>query len=96
MRFDPAEPTTSSTSPSRSTTVGAIIDGIRVPGAARWKPAGERSSSPMMLLTCTPVPGTTTPEPSPFVHVTAAARPSASMTLMCVVLPRWALTNSWT
>ena len=32
IRFDPALPTTSSTSPSRSTTVGAIIDGIRRPG----------------------------------------------------------------
>ena len=33
------------------------------------------------------MPGTTTPEPSPFVHVTAHARPAASTTEMCVVEP---------
>ena len=41
----------------------------------------------MMLLTWMPVPGTTMPEPSPFVHVTEQARPSASMTVRCVVEP---------
>ena len=42
----------------------------------------------MMLLTWMPVPGTTTPEPSPFVHVTEQARPSPSTTEMCVVEPQ--------
>ena len=41
----------------------------------------------MMLLTWMPVPGTTIPEPSPFVHVTAQARPAPSITEMCVVDP---------
>ena len=34
-----------------------------------------------------PVPGTTSPQPSPFVHVTAHAQPSASAAEMCVVAP---------
>ena len=34
-----------------------------------------------------PVPGTTTPEPSPLVHVTAHASPSPSSTETCVVEP---------
>ena len=33
------------------------------------------------------MPGTTMPEPSPFVHVTEQAQPSASSTEMCVVEP---------
>ena len=41
----------------------------------------------MTLLTWMPVPGTTTPEPSPLVQVTLHARPSASSTEMCVVEP---------
>src|SRR3954452_14885737 len=89
IRFEPALPSTSSTSPpSPTTAVGAIIDGIRRPGGKRKKPSGLRSCSPMMLLTWMPVPGTTMPAPSPFVHVTAHARPSASITEMCVVEPR--------
>ena len=35
-----------------------------------------------------PVPGTTTPEPSPFVQVALQRRPSASITEMCVVSPK--------
>ena len=46
---------------SPSTTVGAIIDGIRRPGGAVKNPSGLRSSSPMMLLRWMPVPGTTSP-----------------------------------
>ena len=87
IRLEPDEPSARCTSPSSSTTVGDIIDGIRRPGGARWKPSGLRSASPMMLLTWMPVPGTTMPEPSPFVHVTEHARPSPSMTEMCVVEP---------
>ena len=41
----------------------------------------------MMLLRCIPVPGTTIPEPSPFVHVTEHAQPSPSSTEMWVVEP---------
>ena len=41
----------------------------------------------MMLLTWIPVPGTTMPDPSPFVQVTEQARPAPSMTEMCVVEP---------
>ena len=89
MRLEPALPSTSSTSPSApSTTVGAIIDGIRRPGGAVKKPSGLRSSSPMTLLRWMPVPGTTSPEPSPLVHVTAHAPPSPSSTETCVVEPR--------
>ena len=40
-----------------------------------------------MLLTWMPVPGTTIPEPSPLVVVTAHAQPSASMIEMWVVEP---------
>ncbi len=69
----------------RSSATSSTASGARA--AARWKPSGLRSSSPMMLLTWMPVPGTTTPEPSPFVHVTAHARPAASTTEMCVVDP---------
>ena len=69
------------------TTVGDIIDGIRRPGGAVWKPSGLRSASPMMLFMWMPVPGTTMPEPSPLVHVTEHARPAASSTEMCVVEP---------
>ena len=42
----------------------------------------------MTLLRWMPVPGTTTPDPSPLVHVALHARPSASITAMCVVEPR--------
>ena len=49
--------------------------GSRTPAGWRWKPSGFRSSSPIMLFTWIPVPGTTTPEPSPFVLVTLQAMP---------------------
>jgi hypothetical protein len=58
MRFEPAEPSTSSTPSSPRTTVGAIIDGSRRAGGWVKKPSGDRSCSPIMLLTCIPVPGT--------------------------------------
>src|SRR3954471_6115915 len=87
MRFDPAEPSTSSGEPSSRTTVGAIIDGRRRPGGGVKNPAGERSCSPLIFLPGTPVPGPTTPDPSPLVVVTAHAQPSASSTLTCVVEP---------
>src|SRR5436190_39917 len=41
----------------------------------------------MMLFMWMPVPGTTIPAPSPFVHVTEQARPSASMTVRWAVEP---------
>ena len=68
--------------PSRSTTVGAIMLGTRAPGSWRWNPSGFRSCSPSMLLRCTPVPGTTTPEHDPFEQVTVAQPPSTSITEM--------------
>ena len=55
--------------------------------AWRWKPSGFRSSSPSMLLTWTPVPGTISPEPVPFEQVTLAQRPSPSSAVMWVVEP---------
>ena len=61
--------------------------GIRRPGACRWKPSGLRSSSPITLFRWMPVPGTTTPEPSPFVQVVLQAMPDASITAMWVVEP---------
>src|SRR3954470_6702115 len=93
VRFDPAEPSTSSGRPSSSTTVGAIIDGSRRPGGCVNQPAGERSCSPIMLLTWTPVPGTTIPDPSPLVVVTLQAQPSASSTDTWVVEPSRELMN---
>ena len=96
--MEPALPSPRTISPSRRTTVGAIIDGTRRPGAIRWKPSGLRSSSPSMLLRITPVPGTSTPEPEPFEQVTLAQVPSASITAMWVVEPsrsaRWSLAAS--
>jgi len=59
MRMLPPLPTTSRMLPSRKTIAGVIIVGIRRPGPLAWKPAGCRSSSPMMLLGMYPVPGTT-------------------------------------
>ena len=76
IRLEPALPRPSSISPSRRTTVGAIIDGTRRPGSIRWKPSGLRSSSPSMLLRITPVPGTSTPEPEPLEQVTLAHMPA--------------------
>ena len=87
IRFEPALPRASSSSPSRRTTVGDIIDGIRRPAGVEWKPNGFRSSSPSMLLRWTPVPGTITPEPVPFEQVTLAQPPCASTAVMWVVEP---------
>ena len=87
MRFEPAEPSATSGWPSRSTTVGAIMLGIRRPGWCRWNPPGLRSSSPSMLLRWIPVPGTTTPEHDPFEQVTDAQAPSASSAARWVVDP---------
>ncbi len=87
MRFEPAEPSAISGRPSLSTTVGDIMLGTRAPAGWRWKPWGFRSCSPSMLLRCTPVPGTITPEQDPFEHVTVAQAPSESSTARCVVEP---------
>ena len=87
IRFEPAEPSAISGCPSRTTTVGAIMLGTRAPGGCSWKPPGFRSSSPIMLFRCMPVPGTTIPEDDPFEHVTVAQPPSASITEMWVVDP---------
>ena len=70
-----------------TTKEGAIIDATRCPGSVAWNPPGCRSSSPIMLLAITPVPGSSQPDPSPFEVVMLAALPSASTTLMCVVPP---------
>ena len=88
IRFEPPLPSPSSSLPSRSSTVGDIIEGTRRPGGRVWKPNGLRSSSPSMLLTWTPVPGTIRPEPVPFEQVTLAQRPSASTAVIWVVEPR--------
>ena len=78
----PALPTTRrARSPSKQ-MLGAIIDVSRVPG--RCTPA--RSSSPSMLLSEMPVPGSTTPEPEPSEHESDAALPSESTTEMWVVI----------
>ena len=70
-------------------SVGAIIEPIRVPAGVLWKPCGCRSASPMTLLSWMPVPGTKTPEQLPFDRVMAASPPSPSSTLTWVV-PRTA------
>ena len=82
-RFEPLDPTTSRTRPSRSSTVGACMLVRRTPGR-RWRPAA-RSSSPIMLFRCSPAPGTITPEWLPLDAVKAAAFPSPSTTEMWVV-----------
>ena len=87
IRFEPAEPSATSGRPSRSTTVGAIIDGIRRPRSWRWKPSGFRSCSPSMLFRCMPVPGDDHAEHEPFEQVTVAQSPSSSSTEMWVVDP---------
>ena len=87
IRFEPPLPSPASSSPSRSSTVGDIIEGMRRPAGRVWKPNGFRSSSPSMLLTWTPVPGTIRPEPVPFEQVTLAQRPSPSTAVMWVVEP---------
>ena len=84
IRADPDEPATSATRPSSSTSDGAIMLVSRIPGTSLSE-ATLRSVSPSMLLRCTPVPGTTTPEPQPVEQVSEAAFPSASSTLMWVV-----------
>ena len=57
IRFEPPLPSPSSSSPSRRTTVGDIIDGIRRPAIVAWKPNGFRSCSPSMLLSWMPGAG---------------------------------------
>ena len=65
----------------RMRVVGDIIEETRTPGGAAWNPLGWRSSSPSMLFSWMPVPGTRSPEPSPFDVVIAAMLPSSSATL---------------
>jgi hypothetical protein len=90
MRLEPAEPSDSVGPSAPRTIVGAIIDGSRRPGGWVKNPYGERSCSPIMLLRWMPVPGTTSPLPSPLVHVAAQAQPSSSIAEMWVVEPsRW-------
>src|SRR5204863_7504299 len=76
-RTEPALPTTSRGEPVRRTSDGAIMLVSRRPGRVR-RPDGLRSYSPSMLLRCTPVPGTMTPDPEPFDAVSEAALPRAS------------------
>ena len=87
IRFEPPLPSPRTSSPSRSATVGDIIDGIRRPATVAWKPSGFRSSSPSMLFSWIPVPSTNTPEPEPLEQVTLAQPPSPSSAVMCVVDP---------
>src|SRR5437764_1380427 len=61
-RTEPALPTTSRGSSSRSTMDGAIMLVRRMPGHGL---TATRSYSPSMLFRCTPVPGTITPDPAP-------------------------------
>src|SRR5660398_251729 len=59
---------------------GAIMDVSLSPGGRAKKPSGFRSSSPIMLFSMIPVPGTTMPEPDPQEEVTETAIPAASTT----------------
>ena len=93
IRLEPPLPSPSSSRPSRSTTVGLIIEGSRRPALGEWKPSGLRSVSPSMLLTWIPVPSTKSPEPVPFEQVTLAQPPSASTAVMWVVEPRRSARN---
>ena len=83
-RTDPALPTTKRGRSPSSTSDGAIMLVIRVPGFPS-RPGGLRSYSPSMLFSWMPVPGTKTPEPAPVDAVSDAAFPRASTTEMCVV-----------
>jgi hypothetical protein len=85
MRFDPPLPVTANQPSSRVIAVGAIIEDRRRSSGQPWGPEGLTSSSPSMLLSIMPVPGTSAPQPSPFDRVTEAALPAASITLMWVV-----------
>ena len=63
-RLEPLDPTTSSIPRGPTTIVGDCMLVSRVPGGIP-RPAA-RSSSPIMLFRCRPVPGTITPEWQPF------------------------------
>jgi hypothetical protein len=88
MRFEPAAADRELDAPSRSTTVGAIIDGIRVPGGEWWKPSGLRSSSPMMLFRWIPGAGHDDAAALAVRARDARRAPSPSTTVTCVVAPR--------
>ena len=62
-----------------------VIEGMREPGSAASKPAGWRSSSPIMLLSCMPVPGMNSPDPDPLEAVIDATLPQRSITERWVV-----------
>src|ERR671931_354245 len=79
-RAEPALPRTSRGRPSQRTIEGAIIEVSLSP----TRPGPTRSASPSMLLTWTPVPGTTTPEPEPSDELRLAQSPFRSITDMWV------------
>src|SRR5660397_183465 len=66
--------------------VGAIMDVSLSPGGRAKKPSGFSASSPIMLFSMIPVPGTTMPEPDPQEEVTETAIPAASTTETCCLL----------
>jgi hypothetical protein len=85
IRLLPPLPSTNRTwSPDRSTE-GDIIEATRSAGGEAKNPSGWRSSSPIMLLSMIPVPGTTYPDPSPLEVVRLATFPQPSLTLTWVV-----------
>ncbi len=63
MRAAPGVPMTRTGVPFRRTTVGAMLLAGRRPGPMAFGPPAAPSKSARWLLSRTPVPGTTTPEP---------------------------------
>ncbi len=65
--------------------LGAIIEVIRWFSGQRWNPCGTRSSSPSMLFSISPVPGTISPQPSPLENDNVATLSLESITDRLVV-----------
>ena len=90
MRVAPGDPMTMKGRPcGSSTSVGLMLDSMRLPGWIELTEPGFRSKSSMSSPMMMPVPGTTTPDAKNMliVFVTATMFPSRSITLKCVVEP---------
>ncbi len=85
IRLDPPEPRAAIEPSGRKARLGAIMEEMRLFSGQTWKPKGLRSSSPSMLFSMMPVPGSMAPQPSPLDRLKAATLPAASTTLRCVV-----------
>ena len=97
MRVAPGDPRAMNGRPcGSSTSVGLMLDSMRLPGWIEFTEPGFRSKSSMSSPMMMPVPGTTTPDAKNMliVLVTATMFPSLSITLKDVVEPDWYLDGS--